>query len=242
MRLSVFKTHRIASGESLEGVLKEYLPPLLEKDVIVITAKAVSYAEKRLVPRANALKEDLVHSEADRVFYNPNAEHPRLTLKDGILCPAAGIDDSNAGDNYILLPQDSMQTAANLWRFLKATYALQKVGVVIVDSKSQPLRRGVVGIALGWAGLEPLYSYNDTKDLDQRPFEHTQTNVVDSVAAAAVLMMGEGAEQTPFARVQDIPRVTFLDVPTNPLQESLVIAREDDLSLPVLQHKGVRCA
>jgi F420-0:gamma-glutamyl ligase len=37
----------------------------------------------------------------------------------------------------------------------------------------------------------------------------TKVNVADALAAAAVLVMGEGSEQTPLVVIGDVPFVTF---------------------------------
>lgn len=63
----------------------------------------------------------------------------------------------------------------------------------------------------------------------------TQANVRDALGAAAVLVMGEGNEQTPLAIIEDLPFVTFQD--RDPTEEELValwISIADDLYAPLL--------
>ncbi len=67
----------------------------------------------------------------------------------------------------------------------------------------------------------------------------TKVAVLDGLAASAVLLMGEGCEQTTIAVLSDIPFVKFYD--RNPTEEELSelkIAIEDDVYAPLL--KGVK--
>ncbi len=238
MRCTAIQTQRVSLGDSLRDFLDNALPHLGEEDVVVITSKILSYAENSVVPCAGAHKDDLVRSEADHIFpqklQKPPFVLPDITLKDGVLGVAAGIDESNAGDSYVLLPKDSMRSAAYVWRFLRERHNIKKLGVVVTDSKSQMLRRGVLGIALGWAGFKPLYSYVGQRDLDQRQLQHTSVNVVDALAVAAVFVMGEGAESTPLCLVQDVPRLTFLDKPVDSDDEGVIIPPEEDMYFSTL--------
>jgi F420-0:gamma-glutamyl ligase len=67
----------------------------------------------------------------------------------------------------------------------------------------------------------------------------TKANVMDGLASASVLIMGEGNEQTPMAIITDINFVEFCD--NNPSQEELDdlnIKLEDDLYYPILKNAG----
>jgi len=73
----------------------------------------------------------------------------------------------------------------------------------------------------------------------------TKVNVVDALATAAVLVMGEGSEQTPLAVVGELPFVAFHDRDPSPAEmQQLRIAVEDDLYGPLLTsvqwHTGQR--
>jgi len=134
-----------------------------------------------------------------------------------------------------LWPEDAQKTANQIREHLVKKFKVKKVGVVITDSTSTPLRLGTTGIALGFSGFEPLNDYNGTKDLFGRPFEVSWANVAGGLAAAAVLAMGEGTEQTPMALIKDVPFVKFKT--TNPTKEELAgfnIPINDDLFAPFL--------
>nr|MDQ3015055.1 coenzyme F420-0:L-glutamate ligase [bacterium] len=136
----------------------------------------------------------------------------------------AGIDESNAKNKLILLPQDSFKTAEVLCENFKKHFSLKKLGVLITDTRSMPLRIGTVGKALGYAGFEPLKSYIGKKDLFGRKSRVTQSNVADALAASAVLVMGEGNEQTPMVVIKDAP-VIF----SNKKGGSLALPPEGDI-------------
>lgn len=65
--------------------------------------------------------------------------------------------------------------------------------------------------------------------------------MANGLAAAAVTMMGEGAEQTPIALLEDLP---FIDFQTeNPTAEELTalrIEREDDMFWPFFKNSPWR--
>ena len=89
-------------------------------------------------------------------------------------------------------------------------YKIKKLGVLITDSRTMPLRMGVSGVALGYAGFYGIRNYVGTKDIFGRDFKFSRTNIADSLAATAVLVMGEGNEQQPLAIIEKAP-VKFCD-------------------------------
>jgi F420-0:gamma-glutamyl ligase len=108
--------------------------------------------------------------------------------------------------------------------------------VIITDSTTAPLRVGVVGIALAHSGFLALHDYIGTPDLFGRPLRMTKANVAEALAAAAVVVMGEGSEQTPLAQLTDLPFVTFQDAdPSATELAAMRIAPEDDLYGPLIE-------
>jgi F420-0:gamma-glutamyl ligase len=81
----------------------------------------------------------------------------------------------------------------------------KKVAVVVADSGLLPGRRGTIGVALGFAGLKPSKNYVRKKDLYGRPFRVTFQSVVDDIASATKLLMGEADERIPFVIVRGAP-------------------------------------
>ncbi len=137
-------------------------------------------------------------------------------MRQGIAIVNAGIDESNAEGKLVLLPEDCFASAQKLYASVlhasgyKQNTRIRKFGVVITDSRIAPLRAGVTGVALGYAGFRGIRDYRGTPDIFGKTLEVTQTNVADSLATAATLVMGEGSEQQPLAIITDAP-VEFVD-------------------------------
>ena len=108
---------------------------------------------------------------------------------------------------------------------------LKKLGVIVTDSRLLPLRAGVVGVALGYAGFKGIKNYIGKPDLFGRPFEFSKTDMADSVATAAVLVMGEGIEKQPLALISSAP-VEFTDK-TN--RKELKIDIQEDIYKPLFE-------
>jgi len=104
----------------------------------------------------------------------------------------------------ILLPKDSFESAATIRDELMKRFELKELGVLITDSRLFPLRAGVVGVALGYAGFQGIRDYRGMPDIFGRLLKLSQTDVADSLATAAVLCMGEGKEQQPLAVITDV--------------------------------------
>ncbi len=214
MRVTAYKTHRILPGEPLFPILDRYLP-VISNSIIVITSKIISLCQNQVVAK-NAVpnKLTLIQQEADLYLEGDYSKKHDilLTIKNNILIPTAGIDESNGNGYYILYPKDVQQTAVEIWQYLKNCYPSQKRGVLITDSHTTPLRRGVTGISLGWCGFKPLFSYVGKPDIFGEPLRTTAINILDSLASIAVFEMGEGDEQTPLAVIEEAQKIFFKTV------------------------------
>ncbi|MES2768575.1 MAG: coenzyme F420-0:L-glutamate ligase [Bdellovibrionota bacterium] len=227
-KLSVqpIQTSIFREGDLAEFIIQSIPKSLVQEEmVLAITSKIVSVAENRFISRDKISKEDLVKQEAD-VFLGEIGYGCFLTIKDGLLIPSAGIDESNSeqGD-YILYPENPFQSAEKLWLKLRERWQISKLGIVLTDSHTTPLRRGVTGIALSYWGFQPLRKLIGTKDLFGRELQMTNMNLADGIAASTVLMMGEGSESTPLAIVEGLDlefcEVSSLDELSIPLAEDL---------------------
>lgn len=200
--------------------------------VVVVTSKIVSLAENCLVPRESvADKAELVRREAD-VFMGEIGHGSFLTVKQGLLIPSAGIDESNSeSGEFILFPVDPFASAERLRKELAKAWGVRDLGVVITDSHTSPLRRGVTGICLSYAGFKALRSLVGQKDLFGRELRMTQMNLADGLAATAVMMMGEGSECQPLAVIENAP-VAFADQSD---RADLQMPLEEDLYYPLLR-------
>lgn len=203
MKVNAIKTSIFREGDNLLNFIVRHIPKLQEKSILVVTSKIVSLSERRTAEIKNEkTKEDLIRKESE--FAMPT-KYVWLTIKDGVVMASAGIDESNANGKLILLPKDSFKTTNNLRRFLQKKYAIKNLGVLITDSRTAPLRSGVIGMALGYAGFKGIKDYRGTPDIFGRKFKFSLTDIADGLAAAAVLTMGEGNEQKPLAIIEDAP-------------------------------------
>ncbi len=241
MRVRAIKTRLLhPPQDDLYEAFQRAVKRVPERSVVAIASKVVSIHQGRCVPKERyPHKDELIRREADR--YLPRHAVPKgyavLTIKHNILIPSAGIDASNAGEYYILWPKRPQVTAKELWQWIRKTYHVKDVGVIITDSHTVPMRRGVLGIALGYYGFRPLNDYRQTRDLFGRKFKVSTTNVADALATAAVFATGEGTEQTPIAVITDIPSVQFTSRPYQPRdkRQRFSINWQEDLYGPLLK-------
>ena len=223
--------------DDLLEVLAGYLPPLEENSVVVISSKVVaiwqgrcekmpegSSDDVRLVKDALAREESEAHLERDMRY-----KYSRLwTVYEGVLTGRAGIDESNGEGYFILLPKDAKKAAQDIRAYLREQRGVEALGIIITDSRSVPMRNGTLGVALGHAGMSALYDYRGRKDIFGRMLEFERMNVVDSLATAANLVIGEGDENTPLAVCTDIPHAVFTDdEASDPLLHAEVTMDED---------------
>lgn len=221
------KTRVFQEGDDLFAFITDYFRKIPEKSVVVITSKIVALAEKRTAIAENIkTKEKLIRAESE--FAIPT-KYVWLTVKDGMVMASAGIDESNANDKLVLLPKDSFKTARFLRNKLQKHYDIKHLGILITDSRTIPLRAGVTGVALGYAGFRGVKDYRGTPDIFGRKFKFSRTNVADSLATAAVFVMGEGNEQQPLAIIENVP-IEFCD---KIHRKELHIDIQDDMYRPL---------
>lgn len=240
MQLVAHHTKLVTKTDTLEEVFVASLPELHERSVVIIASKIVATCEGRFVPKLTGEKQEkyaLIEREAE-LFLPPTASkyEVMLTIKGNWMFANAGIDESNADDQYILWPSDPQASATAIWNFLREKYFLKELGVIITDSRSLPLNWGVTGHAIAHCGFNPLNSYIGKPDLYGRPMKMEQLNVAQSLAAAGSLLMGEGAEQTPLAVASELPdSIQFSDHAPTPEELSLLhIEIADDIFAPLL--------
>jgi len=238
MIVKPIRTERLSTNtKTIFEVLDESVLNLQENSVVAVTSKIVSICEGRVVAKDSIDKEELVKKEAS--YYLP-ATYSRygyhFTITKNSLTSVSGIDESNGDDNYILWPQDPQNSANMIREHLKQKFDLKNIGVVITDSTCMPFRWGTIGTALSYSGFKAINNYIGRPDLFGRPFEVSRGGVAIGLSAAAVLVMGEGSEQTPIAIIEDVPFVEFQD--RNPTKEELelfyIVSKDEDLFAPFL--------
>lgn len=193
---------------------------LLRDGVLVVCQKVVSKAEGRVVelarvepsPEARRLAAaegkdpvhvELVLRESVRIVRRGHgvliAETPH-----GFVCANAGVDLSNAPaeGTAVLLPEDPDASA----RRLRQTLAPggDRLGVLISDTFGRPWREGLVDVAIGCAGLDPIRDERGGRDRGNRELQVTTMALADQLAAAAGLLMGKAAG-IPAVWIEGIP-------------------------------------
>ncbi|MGH7157077.1 MAG: coenzyme F420-0:L-glutamate ligase [Candidatus Saccharimonadales bacterium] len=239
MIVRTVKTDKVLAGQkTILEILDEFLPELSERSVVVITSKIVALCENRVVPIGAKDKEELVKEESDYFLPATLSKYGHhFTIANNTLAAVAGIDESNGDGNYVLWPKDSQNSADQIREYLKKKFNLRELGVIISDSTCVPMRWGTIGQPLAYSGFEATKNYIGQPDLFGKPFMVSRSGVALGLAAAAVVAMGEGIEQTPVAVISDVDFVSFQD--RNPAGDELenfyIADYKDDLFGPFLE-------
>jgi len=237
MKVTPIKTPLVHAHDNLWQLLKSSLPSTLpEKSVIAITSKVVSLCEGRVESLEKYERDDLVPRECQ--YYLPrelNTYKFCISITRDTLVASAGIDESNADGLLVLWPEDPQVSVNQIRKFLRKQYSVDQLGVIVTDSHVMPLRWGSVGTCLTYSGFVPVNDYRGNPDLFGRKLHVTQSNVAEGLAATAVVIMGEGTEQTPMALMEDMPFVQFIDHdPTDEELATLHIDKDADVFGPLL--------
>jgi len=214
MKITSIKTELLVPGSkslpTLEKFLLNNVKELNNKDVLAISSKILSVINGNVVKAKETDKQEIAKQQADQ-YYVPSANKycQVMALKHNLIMPAAGIDESNAKEYLILLPEDPQALAKQCHNILLKQFKLNDLGIIITDSKTSLLRRGTTGVAIAYYGFSWKRDYVNKPDLFNRKMKVTQANLVDALATAAVVVMGEGKEQTPIIRVQEIENIMF---------------------------------
>ena len=198
---------------------------LADYDVLVVTQKAVSKAEGRLVEAAGPEeRRRLVLSETARVL-RQRGDLIISETKHGFVCANAGVDLSNVPDGVAcLLPLDPDRSARHIRDALRARGGVE-VGVVVSDTFGRPWRRGLTDVAIGCAGVAAVVDLRGTVDATGRPLAVTEVCVADELAAAAELAKGK-ASGVPAVVVRGADRSWFREAS---VKAEVVRPYDDDL-------------
>jgi F420-0:gamma-glutamyl ligase len=212
MKVAAIKTRKVLPGAlSVLELLDESLPALSEGAIVAVTSKVVALCENSVLPIEGTDRDKLIKDEAELYFTSPagNGHDYSFTIKQHTLIPASGIDASNGNGDYILWPKDSLATARAIRNHLIKRHGLNKVGAIITDSTIGLSRWGTIGIAIGHSGFDPIKDYVGQPDIFGKTLALTKANQAGCLASAAVFAMGEGAEQTPLAVIEDVTSIEF---------------------------------
>ncbi len=236
MIIKGLKTNILKENDNLLEFIKANLQSTFkQKAVLVVTSKLVSLSQGLTISKDNTSKEELIKKECDEYLGEGLYGH-HLTIKNNLLMPTAGIDSSNSeSDRYILLPRNIHGYTKNLHQELSSFFDFNNWGLIISDSKTTPLRRGVTGAALSYHGFQGVTELKGQIDLFGKRLRVTSQNRVDALAAAAVFEMGESNEQTPICIITEA-KLNF----TTDNGESVFVDKENDIYSPLYIDKIIQ--
>jgi coenzyme F420-0:L-glutamate ligase/coenzyme F420-1:gamma-L-glutamate ligase len=180
---------------------------LKANDVVVVCQKVISKAEGAVVRLADVTPSpfalqiaaqtgdkdpraiEVILRQTKRIVRNDRG-HLIVETAHGWVCANAGVDESNgiADGVLTLLPEDADASAENLRARLAERFGLA-LAVVVTDTFGRPWREGLVEVAIGCAGMEPLLDLRGREDLQGRTLHHTVVALADEIAGAAGLVM-----------------------------------------------------
>lgn len=212
-------------GEIIADCTKQQEFWIKDRDIFVVAQKIVSRAENRIVPLSSVTPSQ----KANNLAFNTGRD-PRLCQlildngrvlycngraiitedRLGIVNTSAGIDRSNSGSQEgeiaILLPEDPDLSARRIRAILEKILDVS-IAVIVSDSLGRPWRKGSVGMAIGLAGIAAIHSAKK-KDLSGRIIA-PEIALVDEIAAAASILMGQANEGYPVVIVQGVDYMSF---------------------------------
>lgn len=232
MKVTSYKTKKVVTGDNLYKILDKYLPKLKEKTVVAVTSKIIAICQGDVVKNDGKTdKQKLVVQEADLYIENESEYGIVIpTIKNSVFLANSGVDESNGNGDFILWPKDLEKATNKIWEYLRRKNNIKELGVVVTDSRLSPLTFGLTGVAISWCGFEATQDYRGKSDIFGRELKMSQKNITNGLAAAAEVVMGEGAEQTPLGVITDIPNIIFQNrPPTKEEKESLKIELKNDI-------------
>ncbi len=229
MQVFPIQTRIITADDDILDIILDVLEKtdlsLMDDDILTIAetplgtteGRVVCLSEVRVSSKASILSEkyelhpavaELILQEADEIL--GGIPHVVLTIKNNTLMANAGVDKSNVPPGFAsLLPLNPRASAERLRKEIKARTG-KTIGVMIIDSRTQPLRLGNIGMALGVAGFRPVADDRGRKDLFGNELRITRRAIADNLASACTAVMGESNESVPAALIRNAP-VEFVD-------------------------------
>ena len=201
----------IVPGDDLAGFIvqaaRQHSLPIEAGNLFVIAQKIVSKAEGKIVrldsvnPSKRAVRWALKYNKDARVIELVLREARRIVrmekgvivaeTRHGFICANAGVDTSNTPPGTaVLLPEDPDRSARRLKVNLAGEFGVP-VAILISDTFGRPWREGLVNVALGVAGIDPLLDYRGKRDASGKALQATVLAVADELASAAELVMGK---------------------------------------------------
>ena len=212
------KRRSLGKKKIYEMVLEDFLDfPLKDGDIIAISSKVVSVSEGRVCPFSDRKRDHIIEREAEFIW--DSISDLKLSVIYGSLSPNSGIDFSNIKKGFGVLYPTNPNLKAEEFRLSFLLYFGVYVGILIVDSRLFPLRKGTTGIAIGSSGIIPLVDERGKRDLFDNKLKVTKRSIVDDLAAMAHVVMGESDEMVPYVVIRGLHKY--------------VIKRRDDVKMSI---------
>lgn len=195
--------------------------PIVDNDVIVVTQKIVSKAEGRVyklssiepstfaVRLGKKLNKDpalveLILRES-RSIVRLSGHHLITQTRHGWICANSGVDLSNVsgGDAAALLPVNPDLSARRIRRRIEELSG-KRVAVIVSDTFGRPFRIGHTDVAIGCSGIAPICDLRGSVDPYGYVMRVKQTAIIDELASAAELVIGNASERVPAAIVRGV--------------------------------------
>ncbi len=222
----------IKKGDNIPEIIIEALSrnglALEDGDIIVIAQTIISKSNGRtrnlneIIPSEKALKlwksitpkvknhglpekcPELIQAILDESREIIKHEHVLITeTKHGFICADAGIDKSNIeGEGIVTLLPENPDKEAEKIRITLRNKTEREIAIIISDSFGRAFRLGAIGNAIGVSGINPILDMRGKKDLFGYELQTTIVGQVDSLAAAAQLIMGESDEGIPIVLIR----------------------------------------
>lgn len=213
----------IKKNDNIGKIIVEKDQDICDNDIYVIASTIISKSQGRLFN----LK-DINPKEKSIIISKKNGKDPRfveavlsessevlitdpfLLVKTNIgnICVNSGIDYSNVGnDNYIYLPLNPDLEAKKIGCYIYNTLH-KNISVIITDTNGRPFRNGQTGVSIGVYGINPIYSWIGKKDLFGYTLKVSEQAIVDEIACAANIIMGEGNRGYPIIKLRGLKLYT----------------------------------
>jgi coenzyme F420-0:L-glutamate ligase/coenzyme F420-1:gamma-L-glutamate ligase len=234
----------VRPGDDLAALIAQRLAAagmqLQAGDILVIAQKIVSKAEGRLVRLGDVTPDERARAVAEITGRDPRVVHvvlgeSRAVLRarkgllvvenrNGWVCANAGVDRSNVApengeEQLALLPLDADASAERIRaRLGELTGVLP--AVIVNDSHGRAWRVGTVGVAIGCAGLPPVWDQRGLSDLFGYTLQASEECIADELAAAASLVMGQSDEGRPVVLIRGYELPAAAPAPACTIQRS----------------------
>jgi coenzyme F420-0:L-glutamate ligase/coenzyme F420-1:gamma-L-glutamate ligase len=208
----------IHNGDDLPSIIFENIE-LRDRDIVIIASTIVSKAEgeafrlEDITAGEKALEIAALNGKDTRFVQAVLARSREVLVETpfmlvttlaGHTCVNAGVDESNVENGFLLYsPQDPDSSALRIGKKLEKISG-KKLSVIITDTNGRAFKTGQTGVAIGIYKIKPIKCWIGERDLFGKTLEITEEAIVDELAGAANLLMGEGAGGIPVAVIRGL--------------------------------------